>query len=266
MSQSVLVMPQAQTAMAQNFSNAAHGYDAHASLQREVGQRLRAHWPSLSPPATVCDVGCGTGYDAAWLGAENNLHLVDVAPAMLAVAADRCAPVAATLHTHGCDVQQLQQLGIRADAIWSNSMLQWVSNMPVAAAAIHNSLKPNGTVVAALFTRGSLIELKQAWAAVDDKSHVRELPLADEVCTAFESSGLAICWQERLRLRRYFHSFSDIRAHLRGLGASNVEASRRKGLTTKGQLAKLLNALEEKRDEQGLPVTWEVLMFKAEKW
>jgi malonyl-CoA O-methyltransferase len=248
--------------VARNFGGAAQRYDQYAALQRDIAAQLRLQWPRLPNPATVVDLGCGTGHDSEWLSREHRLHLVDIAPEMVAAAAERCAMPA---QQHCCDVSCFGELGLSADAIWTSSMLQWATDMPLAAEAIAANLKPGGSLLASLFTAGSLTELAQAWATVDDAEHVLPLPAIDGTRQAFEAVGLRISWQQPFTRQLHFDSLGDIGRHLRGLGATNALKQRKKGLMGRQQLARLTAALEPFRDEQGIALTWNAWLFKAEK-
>ena len=250
----------AQTA--QNFAAAASSYDEHAELQRSIGQALRAQWPALEASSTVLDLGCGTGYDSAWLLQQGlNVQAVDLAEGMLQLAAEKLP----ALTTHCCDVHQLEHLGLVVDAAWSNCMLQWAEDLPKAFAQIHSSLKPEAEFCGSLFTGGSLVELKTAWAEVDDQPHVVEMPSQAEVKAALEHAGFDLLWSETLNTQRYFAGLAAIRDHLRGLGATNTATARAKGLMGRQQLLRLREALEQFRESQGIRISWQAWLFKAKK-
>jgi malonyl-CoA O-methyltransferase len=248
--------------VARNFGDAAKRYDQYAALQRDIALQLRQQWPSLPSQSTAVDLGCGTGHDSEWLSREHRLHLVDIAPEMVAAAAERCAVPA---QQHCCDVSEFGQLGLDADAIWTSSMLQWAVDMPAAARAIAESLKPGGSLLASLFTQGSLGELAQAWAAVDNEQHVLPLPPIEGTRQAFAAAGFHITWEQPFSRQLYFGSVAEIGRHLRGLGATNALQQRKKGLMGRQQLARLTEALEPFRDERGIALTWNAWLFKAEK-
>lgn len=248
--------------VARNFGGAAKRYDQYAALQRDIALQLRQQWPSLPSQSTAVDLGCGTGHDSEWLSREHRLHLVDIAPEMVAAAAERCA---VPVQQHCCDVSEFGQLGLGADAIWTSSMLQWAVDMPAAARAIAESLKPGGSLLASLFTQGSLGELAQAWAAVDNEQHVLPLPPIESTRQAFAAAGFHITWEQPFSRQLYFGSVAEIGRHLRGLGATNALQQRKKGLMGRQQLARLTEALEPFRDEHGIALTWNAWLFKAEK-
>lgn len=144
-------------------------------------------------------------------------------------------------------------------------MLQWVEDMPTAMQNIHAALEPNSVFLGCLFAQGSLQELRNAWASVDDDSHVVTLPQPQAVESALLAAGFSIQWQQNISTVLHFRNLSAIRDHLRGLGATNATQQRRKGLTGKAALTQLTRSLENSREEAGIPLTWNAWLFKAEK-
>lgn len=252
--------------VASNFGGAAARYDQHAQIQREISHRLREQWPTQSG-GSVIDLGCGTGYDSEWLCQQDyKVHAVDLAEGMLDATSQRCngnGQLGVT--THLCNVAELNSLNLQTDAIWSNCMLQWAGNLPLAMQQIQHSLKPGGVFVGSLFTADSLTELRQAWRAVDDKPHLIEMPKAEQAQQALTAAGFNLEWNQLFETQAYFDDLSGIRDHLRGLGATNAHQQRQTGLVGKTALATLKAALEKKRNSNGLPISWQAWLFKAVK-
>jgi len=86
------------------FERQAAGYDdvAESALGRALRSRVhRVVEPLLRPDASVVDLGCGTGIDAAWLAPQvGSVLAVDRSAAMVARAAQRCGslPNVTVLH------------------------------------------------------------------------------------------------------------------------------------------------------------------------
>lgn len=249
--------------VAQNFGAAADSYDQHAALQRQLSEQLRQHWPILAAGDSVLDLGCGTGVDSLWLQQQLlNVHAIDLSAGMLAAAQARCGE---QLKTHNLDVAAVGSLGIQADAIWSCSMLQWADDLPLAMREIYGALKPGGEFWGCLFTDGSLAELANAWKAVDDQPHLSELPTQTASQSALLGAGFNVHWQQAVNTQLHFTDLAAIRDHLRGLGATNANQQRSKGLMSKSALQKLTQALEQYRQPDGIPLTWNAWMFGARK-
>lgn len=249
--------------VANNFGGAAHSYDQHAAIQRDISQLLRQQLPALSQHAVVMDLGCGTGHDSEWLQSQTRqLHAVDIAEGMLNATQQRCGD---SITTHQCNVLSLDDLDLKADLVWSNCMLQWADDLPAAMRQIHHSLQAGGTLLGSLFSYQSLHELRQAWRAVDDQPHLIELPAIEHAEAALTAAGFEIDWQHRFTTTAYFDDLNGIRDHLRGLGATNTHRQRNTGLVGKKAIATLRHALEQQRTPQGIPLSWEAWLFKAKK-
>lgn len=249
--------------VANNFGGAAHSYDQHAAIQRDISQRLRQQCPPTLEAASVIDLGCGTGHDSEWLLTQGaNVHAVDIAAGMLNATADRCN---SNITTHLCNVLELADLGLKAELVWSNCMLQWADDLGLAIQQIKRSLKPGGSFIGSLFTDGSLLELRKAWRAVDDQPHLIELPKAEAAKAALLNNGLMLDWEYSFNTTAYFADLNGIRDHLRGLGATNAHQQRNTGLMGKSAIATLRAALDAQRVEQGIPLSWQAWLFKASK-
>lgn len=144
-------------------------------------------------------------------------------------------------------------------------MLQWAGDLNLAMQQVQQSLKPGGVFVGSLFTAGSLIELRQAWRAVDNKPHLIELPEASDAKQALSHAGLSLQWSRPFNTQAYFNDLNGIRDHLRGLGATNTHQQRQTGLVGKTALATLKTALDIQRTERGIPLSWQAWLFKAVK-
>lgn len=249
--------------VANNFGNAAHSYDLHAAIQRDISRRLRQQCPPTLAATSVIDLGCGTGHDSEWLLAQGaKVHAVDIAAGMLSAAAERCN---SNITTHLCNVLDLANLDLEAELIWSNCMLQWADDLGLAMQQIQRCLKPGGSFVGSLFTDGSLRELRKAWRAVDDQPHLIELPKAEAAKSALLRSGLTLDWEYSFNTTAHFEDLNGIRDHLRGLGATNTHKQRNTGLMGKSAITTLRTALDAQRVEQGIPLSWQAWLFKASK-
>ena len=89
--------------VAHQFNKSAYVYDQHSGMQREIVDALLAKAdvkrilsPQKAGVPVVCDLGCGTGYALSRVASEvSPCYLVglDLAPAMLELAADRLADI-----------------------------------------------------------------------------------------------------------------------------------------------------------------------------
>ena len=120
--------------------------------RRDVLRRRRLVHDALDaqPGERVLDVGCGPGFYVAELlervGPQGSVTGVDVAPAMLAVAAKRAAGHDNVV-LHQADATRLPVADEAFGAALSVQVLEYVADVPAALAEIHRALRPGGRVV-----------------------------------------------------------------------------------------------------------------------
>ncbi len=129
-------------------ADAAERIDAMYRTPDVTGQRLKVlEILGLRQGETVVDVGCGTGllaYDlAATVGADGRVIGCDPAPAMLAVAQERCAGLAQVDLLVG-DALALPVPDAVADVAVSTQVYEYVAETDAAMAQIWRILRPGG--------------------------------------------------------------------------------------------------------------------------
>lgn len=270
------------------FDRAAARYDAHAVLQREVCDRLleRLDFVSLNP-ARVLDVGCGTGYGLAHLRAryaEAELCALDIAPAMLAAARKRLPPPGWTqrmrrllsprpfypraagaplTHTLCADMERLPLAPNSVDLVWSNLALQWAHDLEAVFRGFHRALAPGGLLMFASFGPDTLKELRAAFATLDDAPHVNRFIDLHDVGDMLTYAGFSSPVMEMEMLTLTYADLKTLMADLKGIGAHNADAQRRRGLLGKSAWARLQQAYEAHRSDGRLPATFEVVYGHA---
>lgn len=252
-------------AVRRNAGRAAGSYDAAAELQARVRRQMidRLDWIAFTPE-TVVDLGCGTGHGARALGARwpgARVIAVDFAPAMVAEAARQDA---ASRCEHLCaDARALPLPDACVDLLFSNLMLPWCDDLDAAFTEFHRVLRPRGLFCFSTLGPDTLVELRAAWRAVDDDTHV--LPFADmhDIGDGLVRAGLA---EPVLDVSRYTLTYPDLRTLMRDLkaiGAQNATSDRARVLTGPGRLRDVERAYEQYRDAGVLPATCEVVFGQA---
>lgn len=155
-----------------SFSRSAAAYDARATVQRRVRERVLGLLAAAAPHARrAIDVGAGTGALLARL-AEARPGLaaaaVDLAPGMCA-AARAAAPRALVA---AADAEALPFRSGAFDLFVSTSAFQWLPRLGPAVAEAHRVLAPGGVLCLALFGARTLAELRGAWRAASGEEAV----------------------------------------------------------------------------------------------
>lgn len=121
----------------------AGAYDAEFGFVTDYGSPL-LDLLDLSAPASVLDVGCGTGIHAGAMAARGlEVVGVDLDPHML----ERARHEYPGVEFVAADAQTLD-LGRRFDAAFSNAALHWMTNQPAALSRIRAHLVLGAALVA----------------------------------------------------------------------------------------------------------------------
>jgi malonyl-CoA O-methyltransferase len=250
------------------FSRAAPDYEAAARLERRVRAELldRLQFFPLKP-AQVLDLGAATCESTRQLHERfprAQVLAVDLTEAMLRAAPETRWPWQRAGFARVCaDAAALPLRAQSVDLIFSNLMLQWCDRPQVVFEEFVRVLRPGGLLLFSTFGPDTLGELRAAWAAADDGSHVSAFADMHELGNGLMQAGLA---EPVLDVEHHRLHYADARALMRELkllGARNAAHDRARGLTGRRHLDRMLTAYEGVREEKGLPATFEVISGAA---
>lgn len=256
------------------FSRAATTYDAAAALQREVESRLLESLDYMAlreggdkfAPQVVLDVGCGPAHAAAamkkrWPRAQ--VVALDLALPMLKQAKKNAGwwkPFARI----NADASALPFADGSVDVLFTNLCLQWVEDLPAAFAGFRRVLKPGGMLLCSTFGPETLVELREAFAAADERPHVSPFASIAQFGDALMHAGFRDPVLDRDTFDLTYPDLPALMRELRALGATNALQSRRHTLTGRSRFAAAATAYDALRDADGkLPSTWEVIYAHA---
>lgn len=249
-----------------NFGAAADSYEHHDALQREVGDALIERLGFyLETPERVVDVGAGTGRGTALLKQKYpkaEVLAVDLALPMLRAAKQHSSWRRPLIRVCG-EATRLPLADHSVDLLYSNLCYQWVDDLPALFGECMRVLKPGGFMTFSSFGPDTLMELRAAWAQVDEQPHVARFLDMHDVGDAMLNAGLR---DPVLDVFRYTLTYSQPRKvleELQGLGATNADRARSRGLTGKAAYQKMLAAYEAMRTDGRIPATWEVVSAHA---
>jgi malonyl-CoA O-methyltransferase len=248
------------------FDRASPAYDKAALLQGRVRAELLDRLTLFKlRPAVALDLGAGTGHAAralrrAYRGAQ--VIALDASPGMLAEAR-RANGIFRKFARVCADAVRLPLATSSVDLVFSSLMLPWCSDLAQAFSETRRVLKPGGLLAFSTFGPDTLKELRAAWAAADDCSHVNRFLDLHDVGDALVQAGFA---EPVLDVERVALTYPDVFALLRDLkamGSQNATRGRPRGLMGRARLHKVCAAYEALRSDGRLPASFEVLYATA---
>lgn len=244
------------------FNDAAQSYDSVAVMQREAADRLFERLQIIKiAPTDILDLGAGTGYCSEKLSQlfpAAKIFALDPAEKML----EKITPTD-NLKTLCACAEKLPLDDNSIDLVFSNMMIHWSTDVAQVFKEIQRVLRPGGVLLFTTLGPDTLKELRHSWEAVDDFNHVHHFydlhDIGDEllrqrfVDPVMDMNQLTLCYQTLEKL------FEDMKF----LGARNVAEPRKRGLTTKTQLQKMMQAYENFKVDNLYPSTYEILFGHA---
>ncbi|MFM2485324.1 malonyl-ACP O-methyltransferase BioC [Celerinatantimonas yamalensis] len=227
-----MVITDSKAAIARHFSQAAAHYQQHAQLQRISGQTLLAYASSKSV-ALCLDLGCGSGqFLSALTDNSEDVIGLDLSAAMLKQS---------RMHRQSVkllqgDAEQLPLQSGCVSRIFSNLALQWCGDLSAALSECYRVLQPSGQLLFSTLTCGTLDELAQSFAQVDDHVHIRPFLTLAQIQRASQSSPWCTCQLTPQPVVLAYANGIDVLRELKGFGANYLH-QRRPGLMTPRQLA-----------------------------
>lgn len=256
--------------MRQSFERAAQHYDVAAVLQREVCKRLleRLDYIKLQP-LRILDVGAGTGLGLAGLRERYpaaQIYALDIATAMLLEARKKQSWLHRWRRPVQCitaDAEALPLADASIDLLFSNLTLQWCADLDQTFTEFRRVMKPGGLLMFTTFGPDTLKELRQCWAEIDGNTHVNRFIDMHDIGDALVRSRFAEPVMDMEMITMTYTDVISIMQDLKTIGAHNVTSGRARNLTGKGKLQKLITSYEQFRNDDVLPVSYEVVYGHA---
>lgn len=248
------------------FGRAANSYDAHASLQDEVRQRLQERLEDAAlEPTRILDVGSGTGLGTASLRKRY--------PQAQTIALDLAMPMLQAAHKHRTwrrpfarvcgDAEALPVADASIDLLHSNLCLQWCGTLDAVFDGFRRIMRPKGILLFSTFGPQTLHELRSAFATVDAEPHVSRFLDIHQIGDAMLAAGFRDPVLERDTFTLTYPDLRSLMRELRAIGATNADQQRSRTLTGKSRLQRVADAYESVRENGQLPATYEVVYAQA---
>ncbi|MGH8227481.1 MAG: malonyl-ACP O-methyltransferase BioC [Steroidobacteraceae bacterium] len=252
--------------MRRSFERASRSYDGAAVLQartrRELLDRLR---PMRLEPRVVVDLGAGTGHGARELKRlypRATVVALDISFGMLREARRRSRPFRRVARVCA-DAFRLPLADASVGLIFSNLLLQWCDPLAAVAAEIARVLAPEGFLSFSTLGPDTLRELRAAWSAADEASHVNAFLDMHDVGDMLGGARLAEPVLDVERVEITYPEVLELLRDLKAIGAHNVASARSRGLTGRRKWRAMTAAYEAFRRDGRLPASYEVVYGAA---
>ncbi len=238
---------------------AAKSYDQAAIVQREIITRLieRLEY-MLIKPATILDVGAGTGHGTRLLEQlypSATVLSLDISEAQLQ---QQSSPYRVC-----ADPQKLPLADHSQDLVVANLVLHWVSDPDQFLKELARVLHPKGVLLLTTMGLDTLKECRAAFAEMDDSPHVHDFFDMHDVGDSLLQQSFSDPVVDMQTITVNYKTVKQLFDDLRQVGAANAHVDRRRSLTGKERWGKMLSAFEAMRKAHAIPVTYEIIFGHA---
>lgn len=221
------------------FSKAAEQYSSHANVQKQASNDLfkLINTQPHNQNKLCVDLGAGPLVNTARLSKQyGQVIAIDLSLNMLKSAALTNPKVCA-------DMDNLPLQANSIDAIFSNFAVQWSANFEKLMQALYKSLKPGGQAYISTVVAGSLNEIKTAFAALDNRSHINTFNTHAYINQSVQKAGFSINSSQKVIYTDCYSSPLKAIKSIKAIGATTQNhANSRQGLLTKSALQRVCNA------------------------
>ena len=243
------------------FSQAAESYERFAGIQQWAAEQLLQQ-SDFPVDAQVLDAGCGTGRFTARLAEKYQVTGLDIAPGMVEYGRSHYPQVSRWLTG---DIEQLPLADQSLDGIFSSLAVQWSQHPQTLMTEWQRVLKQGGRVYLATLGPQTLQELKNSFAEVDNYQHVNRFLALEDWQHYARLAGFELEGCHSVLRHEYYPELKDLLQSLKKIGAHTVLHHGRTGLMGKKRWQALQQEYEQYRDQQGLPVAYQLIFLQLRK-
>lgn len=237
-----------QPSLRRAVSRTAEKFEESDFLHREIRSRALERFDFVRiDPERILDLGAGTGESSRALAhrfPKADILALDLVPEMLLANPPKLALCGAA--------EQLPLADSSVDLVFSSMMLHWTSNIGQMLSQLARVLKPDGLFMFATLGEGTLRELRQAWAAADQFTHVLEFIPMRHLGDKLIQSGMVEPVLDSEVITVTYDSVRSMAEDLKNTGAGNHTAGRCRGLTSRDRWRRMQVAYDQQRNEDDL--------------
>lgn len=252
-----------------SFNKHAGRYEKAAIIQHEIGERLFERLDYLNiKPEYVLDLGCGPGmfskrlkkyYPAA------NIVGFDLAHDMLRQA-KRKQGWRSKWSLVGGDMAAMPFASEQFDLVFANQVIHWSDSLPLVVRELARVMSPQGCLMFSTLGPDTFLELRQAWATVDQYAHTNDFIDMHDLGDCLLAEHFLDPVVDMEMLTAHYPSLNDLLRSLKTQGVPNINAGRQRGMTGKHAWQAFETAISAFYTDDGkCPLTYEVVYGHAWK-
>jgi len=237
-----------------SFNRAAKSFDLAAIFHDEVLNRLLHRLQYIRHyPATVIDVGCGTGKALNGLFKtypRSKIFSLDLAYSMLQQARQQYGLLRKKRLVNS-DMERMPFADDSFDLLFSNLALQWANDLGGTLREFARIGRSGSLLMFATLGPGTLKELRESWFEIDRNPHVHQLIDMHDIGDAMMAAGFSQPVVDAETIRLEYREFRQILEDLKNTGASNADKNRSRGLMTPARLERMEQAYRRLGCDEG---------------
>lgn len=244
------------------FDRAAARFDTvdfvHSVTREGLLERLM---PMSVEASLVVDLGAATGSAGRLLARRfrgARIVAVDLSRDMLCIAV-RKKPWFSKMSYVQARATSLPFADNSIDVVFANQLLPWIPDPAPVFAEVSRVLRADGLFLFATLGPDSLGQLRQAWAAVDDKQHVNHFIDMHDIGDAAVRAGLRDPVLDVDRMSVTYESTAAMFRDLTAMGARNSLAGRDPSLAGAHRLTAMIQSLESLANDGVLALDLELV-------
>lgn len=250
------------TDVRRRFDHAADHFDDVDFIHRVTRDGLFARIQPMSVEAgVVVDLGSATGsagrpLEKRFRGAR--VVAVDLSRKMLGKLRRKRAWLSKIAAVQS-DARALPFADASVDVVFSNMLLPWIDDPAAAFSEIARVLRQDGLFAFATLGPDSLLELRDAWKAVDTGVHVKQFADMHDIGDALVRAGLRDPVLDVDHLSVNYSNSAALFRDITATGARNSLRQRARGLLGRQRLATMTDALFNAEGNGGTTLSFELV-------
>ena len=247
--------------------NVAKNYIDSAVVQKEIINRLmqRLSFFNLSP-RKVIDIGSGVGLSTKKLMelySKSEFHMLDNSFKSL----EENIINENNLFTVCADFTKVPYESNTFDFVFSSSALHWELDIHSSFKEIFRILKPGGLLLFSTYGPDTLIELRSAWAQVDNKKHVNDFYDMHDIGDLMLNLNFIDSVVDAEKIIIQYENIRQLQKDLKNIGSKVLPGDdRSKSLSGVSAMKAMYAEYGNFRSKSGdLPATYEVIYGSAWK-